>query len=147
MIEHILYPTDGTPGTRQTEARVIDLAQKYGARVTLLHVCERSYDNYESNYTHLTELEEHLVSAATRMLKATEADFQAAGVSFRSLIEKGKPADVILKVAAESDCDMIVMGSRQLNPLRKALLGSVSNAVVNHSNIPVCIVPSHLDKA
>lgn len=146
MIEHILFPTDGTPGTEQIETRVIDLAQKYGARVTLLHVRESLVGNYENTFERLTELEEHLVSSATRMLKAAEGRLRDARVDVRCLLEKGKPSDVILHVAERDECDMIIMGSRQLTPLRKVLLGSVSHAVVNHSLIPVCIVPSHIEK-
>jgi len=147
MTEHILFSTDGTESSKKVEAQVLDMAKKHGARVTILHVCELAFSDYESTYIYLTELEEHLLSKGTVQLKAVEARFADSGVPFRGIIEKGKPAEVILKVAEEQACDLIVMGSRQINPVQRIFLGSVSNYVVNHSQIPVLIVPSHLPTA
>ena len=51
-------------------------------------------------------------------------------------------ADCILAEADDLDADAIVMGTRGLTGVKSFLLGSVSNAVVQHSNRPVIVVPS-----
>jgi len=48
----------------------------------------------------------------------------------------------ILDVAAEQGADAIAVGSRGLSRTRSALLGSVSNGVLQHSQRPVFVVPS-----
>lgn len=47
----------------------------------------------------------------------------------------------ILDVAGEIDAELIVIGTRGATAVQTALLGSVSNAVVHHSERPVLVVP------
>jgi nucleotide-binding universal stress UspA family protein len=48
----------------------------------------------------------------------------------------------IIEVARERDAELIVVGHRGLSRIKSALLGSVSNGVVNHSRVPVLTVPA-----
>ena len=52
------------------------------------------------------------------------------------------PAAAILEVAERRDAAVIVVGSRGLGALRRAVLGSVSTTVVHESNRPVLVVPN-----
>jgi nucleotide-binding universal stress UspA family protein len=47
----------------------------------------------------------------------------------------------VLDVADELDAELIVVGTRGVTVVQSALLGSVSNSVVNHSERPVLVVP------
>lgn len=49
------------------------------------------------------------------------------------------PGDLILRVAGEEGVQMIVMGSRGLGKLKKAILGSVSDYVLSRAAVPVLI--------
>jgi len=55
-------------------------------------------------------------------------------------IVEGKPRLEIVKEAEENNFGLIVMGSRGLGELEELVLGSVSDAVVNRSKVPVFIV-------
>jgi nucleotide-binding universal stress UspA family protein len=46
----------------------------------------------------------------------------------------------IVGLAEELQADLIVMGSRGLGGVRRALMGSVSDSVVRHAHCPVTIV-------
>jgi nucleotide-binding universal stress UspA family protein len=48
----------------------------------------------------------------------------------------------IIEVAEERDAELIVVGHRGLSRIKSAMLGSVSNGVVNHSSVPVLTVPA-----
>ena len=68
------------------------------------------------------------------------------GVSGNELVSKiliplGSPAEAILKAAEAEQCDTIVMGTHRKGFLSKAFLGSVARSVLEHSRIPVFIVP------
>ena len=75
-----------------------------------------------------------------RALKSAEALLQAAGVPFEREIGTGDPAPTLLDIAARHRCAAIFMGARGMGALRSALLGSVSQAVLRESPLPVTIV-------
>ncbi|XP_068716352.1 universal stress protein Slr1101-like [Montipora foliosa] len=54
---------------------------------------------------------------------------------------KGKPGEVICRVAKEKNASLVVMGSRGLGTIRRTILGSVSQYVIDHAHIPVTVVP------
>ena len=54
---------------------------------------------------------------------------------------EGKPGEAICKIAKQKHAQQIVMGSRGLGMIRRTLLGSVSQHVINHAHIPVTVIP------
>jgi nucleotide-binding universal stress UspA family protein len=50
------------------------------------------------------------------------------------------PSDDVVQVAEEIGAGLIVLGSRGRGGVRRALMGSVSNAVVQHAHCPVMVV-------
>lgn len=52
----------------------------------------------------------------------------------------GNPAKVILEQAEETDCDLIVMGSKGHSGIMEFMLGSVSHNIVLHAKVPVLVV-------
>ena len=59
------------------------------------------------------------------------------------LLGSGKPGEAIVAQAAENHANLIVMGSRGLNAVRRTFTGSVSDYVIHHAHIPVLVVPPH----
>ena len=55
-------------------------------------------------------------------------------------LRMGAVALEIVALAEEIQADLIVMGSRGLGGLRRALMGSVSDSVVRHAHCPVLVV-------
>lgn len=51
------------------------------------------------------------------------------------------PGHAIISAANNYNADMIVIGSRGLGMIKRKFLGSVSDYVLHHSSIPVCICP------
>jgi nucleotide-binding universal stress UspA family protein len=52
----------------------------------------------------------------------------------------GRPDHEIVASGEELDASLIVMGSRGLSKLDRALMGSVSDSVVRHARCPVLVV-------
>ena len=78
--------------------------------------------------------------AADGVEAATRAGFEAEAVVDTADSMTGVWRTVI-DVAEKRDASVIVAGHRGLSRLQSALLGSVSNGLVNHSHIPVLVVP------
>jgi len=60
----------------------------------------------------------------------------------RAQVCEGGVATTIADVAAELECDAIVVGTRGLSGVKSFLLGSVSHAVVQHADRAVLVIPS-----
>jgi nucleotide-binding universal stress UspA family protein len=61
-------------------------------------------------------------------------------VQVERLLEEGDPAAQILRVAQETNCDLIVMGSHGRTGLDRLLMGSVAEQVVRRASCPVLTV-------
>jgi nucleotide-binding universal stress UspA family protein len=73
---------------------------------------------------------------------AEDAGFVAEPLVLRA---DGAVWSALVKAAVDQDAGVIVVGRRGLSPVSAALLGSVSNGVLNHANRPVVVVPAEED--
>lgn len=64
----------------------------------------------------------------------------ALGIQAEEVVEVGEPAEVIIEVAERYKVDAIVIGSRGHGFVKRVLLGSVSNQVLQHAPCPVLVV-------
>lgn len=78
--------------------------------------------------------------AGESALQSAQALLEAAGQAYEVEITTGDPAQQIVEVAEREQCDAIVMGTFGHGALSEALLGSVSQEVLQHAGVPVTIV-------
>jgi nucleotide-binding universal stress UspA family protein len=126
---HILVATGGSEHARKAEAEAVRLAAALGCRLTLLAVVPLSTTAPEAAYPTYQAQLEHL----TQVLEEAEARCREAGMSVRTRLESGAVGPVIVRVAEEEGCDLIVLGRRKLSLVAAAVLGSVSDYVVRHA--------------
>jgi nucleotide-binding universal stress UspA family protein len=127
---------DGSPQSEKTIAVALDLAQRYTAAVTVVHV--REYERYEGSDVDLGPP----VSAENLVAQAV-ARFEEAGIEARGEIRRVSTGDTpqqIIEVAAATRADLIVLGSRGMTEWKSLLLGGVANKVVQHAACPVLLV-------
>ncbi|KAL1545610.1 universal stress protein PHOS34-like [Salvia divinorum] len=74
-----------------------------------------------------------ILARALRICKEKE-------IKAETLILQGDAKDKICEAAEELHVDLLVIGSRGLGTIKRALLGSVSNYCVHHVNCPVLVV-------
>lgn len=67
---------------------------------------------------------------------------QDASIRYRTIMEDGRPASVIAKVAESVDADVIVVGRRGRGGFAELVLGSVSHELVLHAKRPVLLIPN-----
>lgn len=79
-------------------------------------------------------------AVGNRALEGAEALLRAAAVPFEREIGSGDPAQTLIDLAGRHGCEGIIVGARGLGAMRSALLGSVSQAVLHASTVPVTVV-------
>ncbi|MGD0319598.1 MAG: universal stress protein [Nitrososphaerales archaeon] len=140
MFQKILVPIDGSRNSYRGLQCAVDIAKKFDAEITLIHVIEVLKYPYASTYgtdspdTVYTALEE----SAQKLFEKRRKELVEKGVRTNTLLKRGSPSDEILR--ASKGFDLIVMGSNGLGRFKRLLLGSVSNSVVQSSRVPVLIV-------
>lgn len=137
MVERILVPTDGSETAASAMDAAVAMAERDDAEVHVLNVVNsRYYDtSIDSAVAPLRERGEGYVAEL-----ADRAE--AAGVAVVTTVEVGRPARTILAYAADEDVDLIVMGTTGRGDLQRRLLGSVTEFVVTHADVPVHVVPA-----
>lgn len=137
----ILVPVDGSEHALDAVHHALRLRKEgLNASFVLTSVQEPAF-LYEVLLAPGADVLERVTGAVgSRALEPAEALFQAAGVAFEREIGSGDPADTIVEIAGRLHCDAIIISARGLGALRGALMGSVSQAVLYKSTIPVTIV-------
>jgi len=79
----------------------------------------------------------HATVSIRSLLRRASADFARYGIQ----IDDATPARAILNAIDLQEPDLVVMGTRGRGPLRRALLGSVANEVLNEAWCDVFVVP------
>ncbi len=138
----ILLATDGSEEAQLAATTAADLAEKTNSELHVLTVGP-DYPLYELP-EHPAEFEDVLSEnrrEAKEILEQQAKRIEESGgtVNERHLRE-GRAEEEIVILAEELGVGLIVMGSRGHGRLRRALLGSVSDAVVRHAHCPVTIV-------
>ena len=72
--------------------------------------------------------------------KQVERVQEAGGKVAQTHLKAGRADDEIVSLAEEEGAGLIVMGSRGQGGIQRALMGSVSAAVVQHAHCPVLVV-------
>jgi nucleotide-binding universal stress UspA family protein len=93
-----------------------------------------------------SELERRALERAHAIVDEGVELARQCGFAVEPRVERNQTAvwRAILDVAAETDPELIVIGTHGATAVQSALLGRVSNAVVHHSDRPVLVVPTPL---
>ncbi len=80
------------------------------------------------------------LEAAKHLTRPAERMVREAGLECETEVALGSAASALCDMAEAQGCDLIIIGARGVGGFRGALLGSVSQAVVAQSNLPVTVV-------
>lgn len=137
----ILIAVDGSELSLDAVHHALSLMrQGLQASVVLAHVQEPA-----SLYEMVVSRDPALIAAASEeagqhLLASARVLMEAAGVAFESVVGVGDVAHTLVDLTEEHGCDMVVIGARGQGAITSALLGSVSQALVQSSPVPVTIV-------
>jgi nucleotide-binding universal stress UspA family protein len=139
----ILLATDGSSSAEHSCRHGVSLAQQLGAALTAIYVV----DTHLAFTTgiHRDDALRELRRDGERALEIVATMAHDAGVAAQTELCEGRPGEMIIEEAVRAGSDLIVVGSHGQGALTDILLGSVSQYVVHHADVPVCVVspPRH----
>ena len=135
----ILLATDGSRDAELARSTAIDLANSTDSELHLVTVAP-GYPSYD---VRKPEVLEQLRKQTEDILneQAEKVELEGGKVVEKHLrIAERHRAQQIVQVAEDIEAELIIMGSRGLGGVRRALLGSVSDSVIRHAPCPVLVV-------
>lgn len=161
-MKQLLAAIDFSKSTGAVLEQATSLAKALGAKLWIVHVASDDTQTmlYESNQ--FTGYAPEFVSMPgdvqlARNLSAEEfkrehgqllvmsAKLRDEGADAQAMLLKGDAAKLIVEKAKDLQADIIFLGSHGHGLLHKALLGSVSEAIIRHAGCNVLIVPPSAD--
>lgn len=143
MFKHILLPVDGSALSLRAADMGIALAARVGARVHGLHVLDPfPAIGYFAQVIQASrsDYDQAAVGRAEQYLAEVSKRARAAAVPCDSSHEfDHRPYCAIIDAARKHHCDLIVMASHGWRGLDRLLLGSETQKVLLHGNLPVLV--------
>lgn len=146
MFKRILVATDGSPLSEKAVTSAIALAALSGAELVALTVVPRYPTNYFDGAAVFTpedigRIERQWTEAAQTTLDTIAKQAEASGVKIRTAtVSADLVAESIISAAKKHQCDMIVMASHGRQGIKRLLLGSETQHVLTHSDLPVLVL-------
>jgi nucleotide-binding universal stress UspA family protein len=141
----ILLATDLSARSDRAMDRASMLARRHGAELFVVHVLEPTPEMLDAQTVRFSPLaaRDRLIEIVRRDLSSDLGD---AGGRVTMRIEEGNPAEVILGIANEQSCDVIVTGVARNETLGRFTLGKTVNRLLRASDIPLLIVTDRARK-
>ena len=141
-IKSILFPTDFSEGSAQALEYAIDMATRYGAKLSVIHVI---YDVVRATgwyvpHASVGEMYKDLEKSAQKELDAFGVKELSALKDIERSVLLGVPHEEILNFAKQEKVDMIIMGTHGRKGLDRILFGSTASQVVRFAPCPVLSV-------
>ena len=136
--KEILVGIDGSDNSKRAAMTAASLAELFKGTVTLVSVVK------PGEYSLAVEDEafiENLKEFHTDLVQAASDDIKREGIVIETRIELGTPWKELVRLGHDGHYDLIVVGSRGVGQVAEFLIGSNSTRVVQHSQVPVLVVP------
>ena len=155
-IRRILYATDLSENARYAFGYAATLANKFNAKITLLHVLDSLNPGIEEQIIGYIGEEkwqqisndneqqfiEKIKTRISNFCDQMASQFKECPFLVDQInIRRGEPVEEILEQSKAMNCDMIVMGTHGTGLLGGKLMGSTARRVLRRSEKPVMVIP------
>jgi nucleotide-binding universal stress UspA family protein len=146
MYKRILVPTDGSALSKKAVQSAVDLASSVGAELVALNVVPRYPRSYFEgglavSTAEVARVEKQWSDQGQAVADEVGRAAEKAGVKAKAItVRSDLVAEAILAAARKNKCDLVVMASHGRKGLKRLLLGSETQHVLTHGNIPVLVL-------
>lgn len=145
MFKHIAFCTDFSENADEAFLTAKDLAWHYGATLHIVHVMVNFSVSPPIHATYMPieydpNFVEQVTEAAKESIQTRYVNQLKEKQEYETHLLSGYASTEILRLAAENDFDLIVMGSHGLTGLAHVLFGSTADRVVRRAPCSVLTV-------
>ncbi len=140
----IVLAVDGSEQAKMATQAAAELSAGTGSEVHVIYV-QPSPARMFGHHSYSADVEESLLDRARAEAREfldeqAETVRSGGGEAAQTYLGTGRPDEEIVELAEEIGAGMVVVGSRGLGGVRRALLGSVSDSVVRHAHGSVLVI-------
>ncbi|MBU6467811.1 MAG: universal stress protein [Betaproteobacteria bacterium] len=140
MFQHILIPIDGSALSHKALSGGIAMAKELKAKITIYSAVVEFLPMTEFAVETPQSVMEELEKETNKHLQKAQKEAEAAGVICNVVKStEFSPYQGIINTAKAEKCDLILMASHGRRGLTGFLLGSETQKVLTHSEIPVLV--------
>jgi nucleotide-binding universal stress UspA family protein len=132
----ILLATDGSENSENAARFLTRFNFSSKDEILILHVV--SDIPYPDDY--IAQIRHAIKMVSPKILNASADILKSAKARVSTMEEEGYPDTTIIKVAADTESNIVVMGARGLKGVKSLFLGSVTRAVAINSHKPLLVV-------
>jgi nucleotide-binding universal stress UspA family protein len=138
-IKRIVVGLDGSADSQAALGWALDMAKGMGSTVTAVYAVDLPSFYPEPAVT--LQFDDGWRKTMRMQFEETWCKpLREAGTRYRAVMEDGRAASVISRVAQAEGADIIVVGRRGRGGVAELILGSVSHELVLRSRIPVLVI-------
>ena len=144
-IDKILVPVDFSSCSLEGLRYAIQFAQKFAAKITLLHVLDLGYSRPMdvTATSDLTRFARAALKEARDQTRKFVSLVKFGSVRFDTAFVIGAPVEQISDFALAKDFDLIITSTHGFTGFKHVLIGSIAEHLVRQSRVPILVVPSH----
>ncbi|MSQ24075.1 MAG: universal stress protein [Chloroflexi bacterium] len=152
VYKRILVPQDGSAFAERVLPHAIELARRFDAEIHLLEVIPTQTPGLLAPELAvetepvlalevLEQVQEALRAAGRERLEGLVSQLERDGVHATWRVVDGDPVPEIISYIEKNEIDLIAMASHGRSGLARAILGSVTDAVLRRGNRPMLVIP------
>jgi nucleotide-binding universal stress UspA family protein len=143
MLQRLVVGVNGSEASNRATSWSADLATALGAELIVVHVVPNSWLMEISALQ--VDTKNLVASWRAKLVGEWTEVLREKDVHYITSLLRGDPSAGLIGTAKERHADAIVVGNTHRTGLRGRSLGTTAHRVVNHSDVPVFVVPTHSD--
>jgi len=140
MYKKILVGIDGSERSMHALEEVLNFSKKTKAEVVVASIVP-THRELASSFSIFGHIKDLIKKPYEKAIEEAKDMAEEIGVSIKTILEEGDPAEKIIEISKKENCDLIVTGRRGLTVFERIFIGSTAHKVIDESPVDVLIVP------
>lgn len=141
--KNVLIALDDSEFSTKAFDRAVHIAERDGAKLTLVHVIDTKNFSIIKNYLDsINDVYKQAESDIKNKLDEYEQIAKSSGVlNIKKVIKFGSPKNILVEeIIPEEKIDLVMLGATGVNTVERVFLGSVADYTFRHSKCDVLVV-------